>query len=483
MLTLRTAFRFSPLIKGHKVPDSDTEGWFVEIFGENPEEKPDTKVVVSATAEKQLVDIPESYHSTIPTKYFARARAKYTIQESGRLKFGFSTSGKGKLIIDGKEVIDLWTSQPPKTDSTPCFNRVCMERFYEQDFEKGRVLDLEVLQVNENVSGGVGTAQTLVGRVGIYEVYDEDQGIKDAVELAKNVDVPIVITGLSSDFEYEGSDRKHLNLPGRVDELIAAVLEANPDAVSWPLCSYDPRCIHPLTKLKIIITQSGLPIEMPWESQAATQLHAWFGGQETGHGMSDVLFGKVNPSGRLSLTFPKSVKHTPAYLTFSKADYDIVYGEGVFIGHRYYEMVDREPLFYFGHGLSYSKFEYSGLAVPKEFTSAVDHEMRVTVDIKNTGPYSGAEVVQLYIRQENSSLQRPLRELKGFTKVYLEVGETKNVELTLDKYSLSFWSQEASKWKAEEGQYTVILASSSNPRDEIARESFVLQKTFFWKGL
>jgi beta-glucosidase len=240
MLTLRTAFRFSPLIKGHKVPDSDTEGWFVELFGENPEEKPDTKVVVSATAEKQLVDIPESYHSTIPTKFFARARAKYTIQESGRLKFGFSTSGKGKLIINGKEVIDLWTSQPSKTDSTPCFNRVSMERFYEEDFEKGRVLDLEVLQVNENLSGGVGTAQTLIGRVGVYEVYDEDQGIRDAVELAKNVDVPIVITGLSSDFEYEGSDRKHLNLPGRVDELIAAVLEANSDAVSWLFFAYYP---------------------------------------------------------------------------------------------------------------------------------------------------------------------------------------------------------------------------------------------------
>ena len=107
-----------------------------------------------------------------------------------------------------------------------------MEKFYEGEFEKGQVLDLQVVQVNENVSGGVGTAQTLVGRVGIFELYDEDQGIKDAVEVAKNVDVPIVITGLSSDFEYEGSDRKHLRLPGRVDELIGAVLEANPDAGS-----------------------------------------------------------------------------------------------------------------------------------------------------------------------------------------------------------------------------------------------------------
>lgn len=178
--------------------------------------------------------MPESYHSTIPAKYYVKAQAKYTIQESGRLKFGFSTSGKGKLNIDGKDVIDLWTSQPPKTDSTPCFNRLSMERFYEGEFQKGQVLDLQVIQVNENLSGGVGTALTLTGRVGIYELYDEDQGIKDAVELAKNVDVPIVITGLSSDFEYEGSDRKHLNLPGRVDELIGAVLQANPNAVSRP---------------------------------------------------------------------------------------------------------------------------------------------------------------------------------------------------------------------------------------------------------
>ncbi|KAG7405945.1 hypothetical protein ACKAV7_014837 [Fusarium commune] len=457
------SFRFSPLIKGHTPPDSDSEGWFVEIFGDDPQENPNAKVLVSTTAEKQLVDVPESYHATLPTKFYARAKAKYTIHESGKLKFGFSTSGKGRLIIDGKEAIDLWTSQPPKTDSTPCFNRLSMERYYEGEFEKGQVLDLEVLQVNESLSGGVGTAQTLAGRVGVYELYDEDQGIKDAVELAKKVDVPIVITGLSSDFEYEGSDRKHLRLPGRVDELISAVLEANPDA--------------------IIITQSGLPIEMPWESQAATLLHAWFGGQETGHGMADVLFGKVNPSGRLSLTFPKSIKHTPAYLTFSKADYDIVYGEGVFIGHRYYEMVDREPLFYFGHGLSYSRFEYSNLSVPEEFTPAADHQMRVTVDIANKGAFAGAEVVQLYIHHADSSLQRPIRELKAFTKVTVDVDETKTAELTLDKYSLSFWCQEASKWKAEAGKYTVILASSSSPKDEITRSDFTLPKTFFWKGL
>ncbi|KAF5004931.1 hypothetical protein FDECE_8584 [Fusarium decemcellulare] len=457
------SFRFSPLLKGLTPPESEAEGWFVEIFGENPNENTNAKAVVTTIAEKQLVDVPESYHKSIPEMYYVRARARYTVQNSGLFRFGFSTSGKGKLKIDGREVIDLWTHQPPKTESTACFNRLSMEKFYDIEVTKGQVLNLEVLQVNEDLAGGVGTALTLTGRVGGYEIFDEDQGIKDAAELARNVDVPIVVTGLSSDYEYEGADRKNLRLPGRVDELIQAVLSANPKA--------------------IIVTQSGLPIEMPWESQAATLLHAWFGGQETGHGIADIIFGKVNPSGRLSLTFPKSIKHTPAYLTFSKADYDIVYGEGVYIGHRYYEAVDRDPLFYFGHGLSYSTFEFARLQVPHEFPSLADHKMQISVDVTNKGPYKGAEVVQVYIHDPESSVQRPVRELKAFAKVFLEVGEAKTVNLTLDKYSLSFWSQEASKWKAEAGEYIVIIATSSNPKDEALRSSFALQETFFWEGL
>ncbi|KAM0425917.1 hypothetical protein ACHAPT_008855 [Fusarium lateritium] len=456
------SFRFSPLLKG-LTTSSGAEGWAIEIFGENPDDHPNAPAVVLTVAEKQLIDVPESLHKSIPAKYFVRARAHYTAETSGPFRLGFSTSGKGKLKVDSQEVIDLWTSQPPKTDSTACFNRLSMEKFHDMEVTKGQVLELEVLQVNENLAGGVGTALTLTGRVGGYEVLDEDQSIKDAAELAGKVEIPIVITGLSSDYEYEGSDRKNLRLPGRVDELIEAVLNANQNAV--------------------IVTQSGCPIEMPWESQASTLLHAWFGGQEMGHGLADVLFGKVNPSGRLSLTFPKSIKHTPAYLTFSKADYDIIYGEGVFIGHRYYEMVDREPLFYFGHGLSYTNFEYSKLEVPESFDLVIDHKMEISVDVTNRGSCRGAEVVQVYIHDPDSSVQRPIRELKAFAKVLLDVNETKTVTLTLDKYSLSFWSQEMSKWKAEAGEYIVIVAVSSNPQDEIARASFVLPETFYWKGL
>ncbi|KAH6888522.1 glycoside hydrolase superfamily [Thelonectria olida] len=457
------SFKFSPLLRNLARPNSAEKGWLLEIFGENPGSNPSAQAVLTVTTVKELIDVPESLHKSLPQKFFVRAQSVFTPESSCSFRFGFSTSGKGKLKIDGKEVIDLWTSQPPKTEDTPCFNRNSMERFYDADVTKGQSLRVEVLLVNEDVAGGVGTALTLNGRLGGYEIIDEDRALRDAADLARKVDVPIVLTGLSSDYEYEGSDRKDLRLPRRADELIQSVLEANPDA--------------------IIVTQSGQPIEMPWEPQASTLVHAWYGGQEAGHGLADVLFGRVNPSGRLSITFPKSLKHNPTYLSFGKSDYDIMYGEGVFIGHRFYEQVDREPLFYFGHGLSYSTFEYSDLNVLEEFPPLADHQMRFSVNVTNKGPCNGAEVVQVYLHDPESSIQRPVRELKAFAKVNLEIGETKTVSLHLDRYSISFWSEEVSKWKAEAGEYVVIIASSARPEDEKLRASFKLPKTFYWTGL
>lgn len=173
--------------------------------------------MLTAIAEKALIDVPESLHDSLPKKYFVRARSLYMPESSSSFRFGFSASGKGVLKVDGKVVIDQWTSQLPKTESTPCFNRLSMAKFSNVDVVEQKPFLLEALLVNEDVSGGVGTALTLAGRVGGFEVLDEDQSVLEAAELAKKVDVAILITGLSSDYEYEGSDRKHLGLPGRTD--------------------------------------------------------------------------------------------------------------------------------------------------------------------------------------------------------------------------------------------------------------------------
>lgn len=197
----------------------------------------------------------------------------------------------------------------------------------------------------------------------------------------------------------------------------------------------------------------------------------------------DVLFGKVNPSGRISVTFPKRLEDTPAFLTFGKLDKEIYYGEGVFIGYRYYEKLKNEPLFYFGYGLSYTSFAYHDLTVPKEVDLASNDTFEVAVKVQNTGDREGSEVVQVYISDLQSSIQRPVKELKGYSKVHVAVGATVTAFVTLDKYALSFWSEEHGKWMAEKGTFEIIVARSADPRDEVLRERFELVTDYFWSGL
>jgi beta-glucosidase len=222
---------------------------------------------------------------------------------------------------------------------------------------------------------------------------------------------------------------------------------------------------------------------MPWLDQASTLIHAWYGGQETGNALVDILFGKVNPSGRLSLTFPKRLEDTPAFLNFGKNDRKTFYGEGIFVGYRYYEKLDVRPLFYFGFGLSYTTFQYDNLIVPGTFDADPASSIEISVDITNAGDCDGAEVIQVYIADPESSIQRPHKEFKAFQKVELAKGEKKTCHITLDKYALSFWSEEFSQWQAEAGDFVVILAKSADPKDELLRKIFKLPKTFWWSGV
>jgi beta-glucosidase len=197
----------------------------------------------------------------------------------------------------------------------------------------------------------------------------------------------------------------------------------------------------------------------------------------------DVLFGKVNPSGRISVTFPKRLEDTPAFLSFGKQDKELYYGEGVFIGHRYYEKLQNPPLFYFGYGLSYTTFTYHDLTVPEEVDLVNQDTFEVSVKVQNTGSRDGAEVVQVYVSDLRSSVQRPVKELKGYFKVHVPVGSAVDVSVTLDKYALSFWSQEHNKWLAEKGTFEIVIATSADPQDEVLRQRFDLVADYLWSGL
>ncbi|KAH7153478.1 glycoside hydrolase superfamily [Dactylonectria macrodidyma] len=456
--------RWTPLIRsGLFLPQSQKPGLLLEWFGENPIESDGVKCLHSATTLSTTMYFSQMSFENVPDAHFIRIKSTFVAETTCQYRFSLSVCGKAKLWIDSKLVIDLWTSHPDKTDDTPCFNKLSMERFVDMDIEKGQAYDLVILMTNMPLKAIASPPSPGGVRLGGQQLRDEDQAIQDAVQLAREVDVPILITGLSSDYEYEASDRTSLSLPGRENEMIELVCQANPNT--------------------IVIIQAGMPIEMPWISHVKTLVHAWLGGQETGHAIVDILFGKVNPSGRLSLTFPERLEDTPAFLNFGKVDRQIVYGEGVFVGYRYYEKLKRPPLFYFGYGLSYTTFQYSDLKVPSIFGATSDYTMEISVAVKNTGVCNGSEVVQVYVSDLNCSLQRPHKELKAFKKISLSRGEQRVCSLKIDKYALSFWSEEFSQWRAEAGDFAVVIARSADPKDEILRGVFTLQETFMWSGL
>ncbi|RKK27689.1 hypothetical protein BFJ66_g16546 [Fusarium oxysporum f. sp. cepae] len=378
--------------------------------------------------------------------------------------------GKGRLYIDGKAAVDLWSSHPKKTLQTPMFNQASMELTADLEAIEGQVYEISTLLKNESMStslGGPYVGTPCIGgvRIGCCEKIDPAVALNEAVELARSVDVPILIAGLNADYETEAVDRHDLELPPGINNLIQRVTEANPKT--------------------IIVNQSGCPVTMPWASQVSTLLQAWFGGQETGTAIADVLFGRYNPSGRLSITFPRRLEDTPFFLNFGKGVRHMYYGEGVFIGHRYYEKLGNYPLFYFGFGLSYTTFEYSNLQIPEVVDLGDDGEQtfNVSVDVTNAGDRDGHEIVQLYISDVECATLRPCKELKGFAKVWVPKGGKVKAEINLNRYAVSYWDEEEEKWLAEKGSFKVVISRSADPKDEVLQSEFKLERDLYWRGV
>ncbi|HFI0700924.1 TPA: glycoside hydrolase family 3 C-terminal domain-containing protein [Streptococcus suis] len=263
--------------------------------------------------------------------------------------------------------------------------------------------------------------------------------LEEAVQLAKESNVAVLFVGLPDSFESEGYDRKHLRMPANQVALIDAIAEVQENVV--------------------IVLHNGSPIEMPWIDKVKGVLEVYLGGQAVGRATANILYGKVNPSGRLAETFPCRLEDTPSYLTFGGEKDKSVYTEGVFVGYRYYTSKKQKVLFPFGHGLSYTSFEYSNLQIDKE--DIVDTEkVTVTVDVTNTGSIFGKEVVQLYISPKASKIIRPLKELKAFDKIGLNPGETKTVTFILDKRGFAYWESDIHDWYVEDLDYEISVGRS-----------------------
>ena len=267
-----------------------------------------------------------------------------------------------------------------------------------------------------------------------------DAQIAEAVAAAKAAKVAVVFAGLPDSYESEGYDRAHMHLPAYMDKLIEAVAAANPNTV--------------------VVLYNGSPVEMPWVGKVKGILEGYLGGQAVGIATINVLYGNVNPSGHLAETFPIKLSDNPSYLFFGGEGNRTEYREGVFVGYRYYDKKEMDVLFPFGHGLSYTTFEYSDLRVSAPEISDTD-TLTVTVKVTNTGKRAGKAVAQLYVGDVESTAIRPLRELKGFEKVSLAPGESKEVHFILDKRSFATWNEQIHDWYVETGDFTVEVGSSS----------------------
>jgi beta-glucosidase len=367
------------------------------------------------------------------TQWSARWTGTLTPPVSGTYTFSLTSDDGSRLYINNQLLIDNWRDQATTTETASI------------QLTAGQPYAIRVEYYQNGGASNVALGWSIPGQ--------ENTLLSQAVELARSSDVAIVFV---NDVESEGSDRSSLELPGAQDQLIEAVAQANPRT--------------------IVVLNTGGPVLMPWVDQVPALLEAWYPGQEDGNAIAAVLFGDVNPSGKLPMTFPRSASDLPAS---TPAQYPGIndqadYSEGVFVGYRYYDERGITPLFPFGYGLSYTTFRYSHLRVTP---TQADYRSRIAVDldVTNTGRRAGAEVVQLYVGMPSTNVPEPPRQLKGFQKVFLQPGQTKHVHFELNPRDLSYWDVHAHSWVVQDGSYSVQVGSSS--RDIRLRGSFTVRVT------
>jgi beta-glucosidase len=335
--------------------------------------------------------------------FHIRAEGTIHVDEPGLYSVGLVQSSPSVVRVDGNVVLD-GVNDPPPPGRTP---------WAAQPVQTDVELDAGDHRIVITSSGGA--AEGLTGFSVGFRLAVRDDAIDRAAALAAESDVAIVVVGTDAEWETEAVDRRHMNLRGHQDELIERVCAANPRT--------------------IVAVNTGAPVAMPWADRPAAVLQCWYGGQEIGNALVDVLTGDAEPGGRLPTTFPIKNEHGPAFGTFPGENGVVRYGEGVFVGYRWYASRDLPVRFPFGHGLSYTSFEYG------EPTIAGDVEdLVVTVPITNTGDRSGSDVVQLYVSPPPKRTPRPSIELRAFEKVTLDPGATTTVELRLDRRAFARWS-------------------------------------------
>ncbi|XWX00771.1 hypothetical protein V2A60_008792 [Cordyceps javanica] len=408
---------------------------------------------------------------TCGERYCYRGRTTIIPKTTGIHQFSLSSCGPGKLILDGKPLIVIerhcWS---PKSSLFMSYGSP--EERVDVYMEAGRSYELLLESLSREpkpyemdyLSGELEREEIQDGgRIGFLENQgDLDAFFNEAVELARSSDVTILVVGKDSEWETETSDMESMNLPGRSDDLIAAVAKASQN------------------NNVIVVNQTGSPVAMPWLDEVPAIIQAWYQGQEQGNCIADVLLGAVNPCGKLPITFPRRLEDTASFDNYPGENDVVRYGEGIYAGYRFFDHRKIEPLFPFGAGLSYTTFEYSNVRLGSTEFGSLDDEIQVYVDVTNTGSVDGKEIVQLYVSQESPRLGRPPRELKGWAKVLVKAGETVTAEATLDKVSFSYWDDAISQWIIEGGATFHLTAARDSRHAGTVASVRTGEKTLSW---
>ncbi len=396
------------------LPDKDVHGLRAEYFDNtNFSGKPvvtrvDSQIDFEWGGKPPIAGIPE-YNFSV------RWTGRFMAPGTGTYVFDLTSDDGSRLYIDNKMVIDNWGYHAPQ------------ERSYSTHLEKGKFYSITVEYFQ--AKGG-----SMV-RLGLTEA--ADNLIRQAVAVAKKSDLVLLCVGTSAYYETEGEDRENLKLPADQDKLIEEVAKAN--------------------KNTVVVMITGAPVVMSgWINDVPGLVEAWFGGDEAGNAIADVLLGKYDPSGRLPITYPVKWSDCSAYGCYKHQDSVSVYSDGIFVGYRWFDKHNIKPLFPFGYGLSYTTFSYTDLKVaPKE------NKFQVTFDVRNTGTVAGVAIPQLYVHDPDLAADAPVKELKKFERVSLKPGESAEVRFTLDKGDFAHYVTARDGWYTHPGKYDVLVGSSS----------------------
>ncbi|CAM0137892.1 hypothetical protein VKS41_001111 [Umbelopsis sp. WA50703] len=392
-----------------------------------------------------------------------------TPKTSGEHTFSVQAYGRCTLKVGSKS----W-SYESESNALDYLVAMGINRKLEQvHLQAGEKVDVEFDYRPFDSDGTLSRTRFVSFKLGFDEYCDEDKMMQEAAEVAKDADVAIVFTATGQEYETEGFDRPHMKLPRRQDDLVEAILKVQP-------------------KKTIVVNLTGSAVEMPWVDNIPALVQAWFPGQECGRAIAEVLLGQGRaggPTGRMPSTWPKKIEDHASYGNFPIDTEDdpkqpvVHYKERKLVGHKWYEEKDIEPQFWLGEGLSYTTWKRTLVSSEGSITS---NGGRVTVKVlvENTGKRSGKDVVQIYMKPDQASKDKPKRSLAAFATVLLNPGESQTVTLQFDQEAVSYWEHgENGHWKVEKGIYEMVLATSANPKDEIASQKVEVSEEWTWRGL